>query len=179
MATLDSIIGQRVTAVLGVLLIGRTALEPITAEQTWTVAASFARDLPHCWQRMRATQGLFLAARTYLRLSRPGAGWYLAAIEHPLGRGRIDLWWHSVGARSLMRGDELKLDLAEGPLDRRTYRQLLGYLTAATATYGDAFIGIRLVSLAQSARASGLLTSPTDLDTGSPVAPQPAAQTRS
>ncbi len=164
MSDVDIVTGTRIARVLERLLRGRAADAPMPSDEVWQVVADHSSDVPAGWQRMRVRQGLYLAAESYLRSFRPGFPWELVGSEVPLGRARVDLLWRARPADSdVALGDvlidELKLQISRGPLSPRLRAQLALYLTEGERMFGHRFVGIRLISLANTDRSRLIATS--------------------
>ena len=117
--------------------------------------------------RQAAIQRLATAACVYVRLFHPGPQWTLVGAEQPAGRVRFDLLWR--------RGDELFADeLKTGPsaalIDELAIRkQAAKQLAAGRRHYGNGFVGVRVLLLAEPKRSYWLRPSGHD----EPVLPIP------
>lgn len=112
-------------------------VRPVVAE----VVSS--RDLGRLDRARTRVTGLTIQ---YLREFLPPPNVQFLGTEIAAGRGRVDLCWEhpTVGVWF----DELKTWRHTLPgLDDATWQQITRYLDAGTTTYGDAFAGLRLLTL--------------------------------
>ena len=89
-------------------------------------------------QTLRAT------VRAYFAHLLPPPGWEFTGSELPLPPGRIDLYWTAPDGRVLL--DEVKTGMFGADLEA-TAAQCHRYLHDATAQFGEALIGIRVLSI--------------------------------
>lgn len=85
-------------------------------------------------------------ASQYLREFLPPTRTEFLGTEFAAGRGRVDLAWQDPQVGVWF--DELKTwRHSQVGLDEPTWRQVRRYLDAGTATFGDDFVGLRLLTL--------------------------------
>jgi hypothetical protein len=97
-------------------------------------------------------------ARRYLTQGAPTTPWSLLGVEFDTGNGPVDLAWRHPDGRVFF--DEIKTSrIAGGQVAPSWMQQVHRYSNAGMATFGDAFIGTRLLPLSQM-RLARLVTKP-------------------
>lgn len=110
----------------------------------WVTASRLFAERPMpqnaaCRQRVITTTGAYFA-----RFHREG--WEFLGSEVKLGTGRVDLIWRTPNGRIVI--DEVKVTASGAVVDDAdTIGQVRRYNDAATSTWGDAFVGVRLLPL--------------------------------
>ena len=149
--SVDTLIGVRLTVVLGRLLVlDDVRLSGADAEAVWGAVMATTADLSPGAHRVRVRQGLYVAVHAYLRRHLPGPGWTFVGSDVRVGGLRADLVWRTAD-RSAVRIDEIKLVVPGGPLTEALLRQLASYARAYAAT-GECRVEIRLVTIAHPER---------------------------
>lgn len=92
-------------------------------------------------------QNLRGLVHSYFWHSLPPAAFMLSAAEQRLETGRVDLVWFDIDDQILV--DELKAGHPRALQLATTREQVRRYTTELVDTWGDRFLGVRLVSLAE------------------------------
>jgi hypothetical protein len=119
-----------------------TLSDPLTYRSALTAADRVLAAVPSIEARAHR-QRIAAAIYTYLTWLIPPAPWLLSTTELPIGVNRVDLAWADPAGRILI--DEVKTGRLGIGLTA-TGLQITEYLKAGSHQFGDAFLGIRVVS---------------------------------
>ncbi len=140
-----AIVGRRIASAIGDLL--RLDACGDAGVGIDDVVRRHASDLTPLWLRLAVEQSMTMSIVSYLAFHRLPSPWRLVGAEVRLGRARFDLMWRSDHSGCVCV-DELKSRTDPTCLAPRTRAQCLMYLVEGRAAFGDRFVGVRLISLA-------------------------------
>lgn len=95
-------------------------------------------------ERRAHRQNLTGAVCAYFWHLLPPTGWLFRGSEVHLGQGRVDLLWQDAEDQWLV--DELKVGQGSGLRTTAVRHQVQSYITAGASTWGDSFVGVRLLT---------------------------------
>lgn len=125
-------------------LIAATTLSPAPS-RILEVAGSFVGRFPAMEGRAHR-QNIAAGASSYFSHLLPPACWLFHGTEVHLGHGRLDLVWTDFDDRILV--DEVKSGGSRSLRLAQTRGQVEAYRACAVDTWGDRFVGVRMLSTA-------------------------------